>query len=131
MKNALILLALALSLTACGKAGSPTVPNSSFPHMYPNPKLQPTQTAPPEDQPGMSAEDGKPRFTSKGTYIDPSVKDTELRRSAVAPGSTLPYTQTTLPGTNTPFNQTLGMPGSSPLGPAPGTQPPDEVEPPP
>jgi hypothetical protein len=127
----LIALSLLLTLAACGKAGAPVVPNSSFPHMYPNPKLQPTQTAAPEDQPGMAAQDGKAKFTAQGTYIDPSVKDTELRRSTVAPGATLPYTQTTVPGNNTPFNQTLGVPGSSPLGPAPGTQSPDEVESPP
>ena len=123
-------LSLLLTLAACGKAGSPVVPGSAFPHMYPNAKLMPTQTAP-EDQPGMTAQDGKAKFTANGTYIDPAVKDTELRRSAVAPGSTLPYTQTTMPGTNTPFNQTLGMPGSSPLGPAPGTTLPDDIESPP
>ena len=120
---------LVLTLAACGKAGSPTVPGSSFPHTYPNPKLSPTQTVPPpEDQPDMDPT-GKAKFTDKGSYIDPAVRDTELRRAAVAPGSTLPYTQTTAPGSNTPFNSQLGIPGASPLGSTTGTSQQDEQTP--
>lgn len=121
---------LVLTLAACGKAGSPTVPGSAFPHPYPDPKLSPTQTAAPtapEDQPGMQGDD-KAKFTAKGSYIDPSVKDTELRRNTVAPGSTLPFTQTTDPSTNTPFNQTLGVSGASPLGSTTGTTQQDEEQ---
>jgi hypothetical protein len=125
--------ALALTLACCGKAGSPTVPGSAFPLPYPNPKLSPTQTAAPtapEDQPGMQA-GNQAKFTDKGSYIDPSVKDTELRRGAVAAGSTLPNTQTTSPGSNTPFNQNLGIQGASPLGSTTGTTPPDDEQNPP
>jgi hypothetical protein len=122
-------MALVLTLAACGKAGSPTVPGSSFPHPYPNPKLSPTQTVPPpEDQPEADA-GGKAKFTDKGSYIDPAVRDTELRRAGVAPGSTLPFTQTNTPGSNTPFNSQLGVPGASPLGSATGTSPQDEQTP--
>lgn len=123
-------MSLVLTLAACGKAGAPVVPGSSFPHNYPSPKLSPTQTtAPtaPEDQPGMQG-DNKAKFTAKGSYIDPSVKDTELLRAAVAPGSTLPYTQTIDPNTNTPFNQTLGSPGASPLGSTTGTTQQDDEQ---
>jgi hypothetical protein len=126
-------LTLVLTLAACGKAGSPTVPGSAFPLPYPNPKLSPTQTAEPTataDQPGMQA-DNKAKFTDKGSYIDPSVKDTELRRGAVGAGATLPYTQTTQPGSNTPFNQSSGIQGASPLGSATGTPPQDDEQPPP
>ena len=133
MTARLLAFSLLLTLAACGKAGSPVIPGASFPHPYPDPKMSPTQfapPAPPEDQPGMQG-DNKAKFTDKGTYIDPSVKDTELRRSQIAPGATLPYTQLNQPGANTPFNQTLGTPGASPLGPAPGTTLPDDVQPPP
>ncbi len=121
---------LVLTLAACGKAGSPVVPGSSFPHPYPDPKLTPTQTAVPiatEDQAGMQGDD-KAKFTSKGSYIDPSVKATELSRSAIAPGSTLPYTQTTSPGNDTPFNRTGGGSSASPLGTYTGTTPQDEEQ---
>ena len=70
------------------------------------------------------------KFSDKGSYIDPAVRSTELQRSAVAPGATLPYSQTQTPGNNTPFNQTLGVPGSSPLAPYPGTTPTDDEQPP-
>jgi hypothetical protein len=126
----LLVLGLVLTLSACGKAGSPTVPGSSFPHPYPDPKLSPTQTSPPpapEDQPGMQT-DTRAKFTAKGSYIDPSVKDTELRRNMVAPGSTLPFTQTTDPNNNTPFNQSLGVSGASPLGSTTGTTQQDEEQ---
>jgi len=126
-------LSLVMTLTACGKAGSPTVPGSAFPLPYPNPKLSPSQTAEPTataDQPGMQA-DNKSKFTDKGSYIDPSVKDTELRRGAVAPGATLPYTQTSAPGSNTPFNQSSGIQGASPLGSTTGTTPQEDEQPPP
>ncbi len=130
MISRLLAVSLVLALAACGKAGSPTVPGSSFPHSYPDTKLSPTQTvapAPPEDQQGMQGDD-KAKFTAKGSYIDPSVKATELQRSAVAPGATLPYTQTTTPGNNTPFNQTLGVSGASPLTPNIGTTPQDDEQ---
>ena len=126
----LLILGLVLTLAACGKAGSPTVPGSSFPHPYPDPKLSPTQTAAPpapEDQPGMQA-DTRAKFTAKGSYIDPAVKDTELSRNQVAPGSTLPYTQTIDPESNTPFNQQLGVSGASPLGSTTGTTPQDDEQ---
>ena len=123
-------LALLLTLAACGKAGSPVVPGSHFPHPYPDPKLSPTQTAapaPPEDQAAMQGDGKKAQFTDKGSYIDPSVKDAELRRgSTVTPGSTLPFTNTITPGTDTPFNKTLGVPGASPLGSTTGTTQQDE-----
>lgn len=132
MSARLLALGLLLALAACGKAGSPTVPGSSFPHPYPNPKLAPTQTAAPaapEDQPGMQADGKKAQFTDTGSYIDPSVRNTELQRgTTVSPGSTLPFTSTTTPGTNTPFNQTLGVPGASPLGSTTGTTPQDEEQ---
>lgn len=130
MNPRLLILGLVLTLAACGKAGSPVVPGSSFPHPYPNTSLKPTQFAAPtapEDQAAMQG-DGKAQFTAKGTYIDPSVKDTELRRSAVAPGSTLPYTQTNDPAYNTPFNSTLGRPAGTPLDPNVGTTPQDEEQ---
>ena len=120
--------ALVLTLAACGKAGAPVVPGSTFPRPYPDPKLSPTQTAQPaapEDQPGMQGDGKKAQFTDKGSYIDPSVKDTALRNN-VAPGSTLPFTQTTTPGSNTPFNQGVGISGSSPLGTTTGTTPQDD-----
>jgi len=133
MNPRLLILGLTLALAACGKAGSPVVPGSSFPHPYPNPKLSPTQTAAPaapEDQPGMQGDGKKAQFTDKGSYIDPSVKDTELRRSsAVSAGSTLPFTQTTTPGSATPFNSTTGISGSSPLGSTTGTTPQDDEPP--
>jgi len=122
--------ALVLTLAACGKAGSPVVPGSSFPHPYPDPKLSPTQRAEPaapEDQAGMQGDD-KAKFTAKGSYIDPSVKGIELSRSAVAPGSTLPYTQTTTPGNDTPFNRSVGGSSASPLGTNLGTTPQDEEQ---
>ena len=123
-------MALVLTLAACGKAGSPTVPGSSFPHPYPNPKLSPTQTVPPpEDQPEADA-GGKAKFTDKGSYIDPAVRSTELQRSSVAPGATLPYSQTSTPDSNTPFNQGLSNYGQSPLGNGPGTTPPEDEQPP-
>jgi hypothetical protein len=130
MTARLLAFGLVLTLAACGKPGSPTVPGSSFPHPYPDPKFSPTQTAAPtapEDQPGM--QDGnKAKFTAKGSYIDPSVKDTELRRNQVTPGATLPYTQTIDPNTNTPFNQQLGVPGVSPLGSTTGTTQQDDEQ---
>jgi hypothetical protein len=128
MNRRLIVLGLLLALTGCGKAGSPVVPGSAFPHPYPNPNLTPTETAqptPPEDQPGMKS-DTKAKFTDKGSYIDPAVRDAELQRSAISPGSTLPYTQTTTPGTGSPLNQPLSIYGPSPLGPAPGAGPNDD-----
>lgn len=130
MTSRLLILGLVLTLAACGKAGSPVVPGSSFPRPYPNTSLKPTQFAAPtapEDQAGMQG-GGKAQFTAKGTYIDPSVKDTELRRSAVAPGSTLPYTQTNDPANNTPFNQTQSRPSGTPLDPNVGTTPQDEEQ---
>ena len=126
---------LVLTLAACGKAGAPVVPGSTFPRPYPDPKLSPTQTAapaPPEDQPGMQGDGRKAQFTDKGSYIDPSVKDTELRRSTnVSAGSTLPFTNSTTPGSTTPFNTTNGISGSSPLGSTTGTTPQDDELPPP
>ncbi len=119
--------ALVLTLAACGKAGSPVVPGSSFPRPYPDPKLAPTQTAEPapEDQPGMTGA----KFTDKGSYIDPSVKDTELRTNqSVTAGSTLPFTTTTSPGNDTPFNRQTGISGGSPLSPTVGTTPQDEEQ---
>ena len=129
----LIALGALLILTACGKAGSPVVPGSGFPHAYPDPKLAPTDTAKdtaPEDQPGVQGDPNKAKFSSKGSYIDPAVRSTELQRSSVAPGATLPYTQTSTPGSNTPFNQSLSNYGASPLGNGPGTTPPEEEQPP-
>jgi len=120
-----------LILTACGKAGAPIAPGSSFPHPYPDPKLAPTATAqpaPPEDQPGMQGDSNKTKFTAKGSYIDPNVKATELQRNAVVPGATLPYSQTLTPGSSTPFNQSLSNYGQSPLGQSPGTQSPEEEQ---
>jgi len=119
--------ALVLTLAACGKAGSPTVPGSNFPRPYPDPKFSPTQTAEPapEDQPGMNGA----KFTDKGSYIDPAVKDTELRRgSNVTAGSTLPLTTTTSPGSDTPFNHQSGITGASPLGNTTGTTPQDDEQ---
>jgi hypothetical protein len=130
MNPRLLILGLVLALGACGKAGSPVVPGSNFPRPYPNTNLKPTQfaaPAPPEDQAGMKG-DGKAQFTDKGTYIDPSVRDTELRRNQISPGTTLPYTQTTDPAYNTPFNQTLGRPAGTPLDPNVGTTPQDEEQ---
>jgi hypothetical protein len=132
MKKMIALSAL-LILTACGKAGSPVVPGSSFPRPYPDPKLSPTASVKgpaPEDQPGLQGDANKAKFSDKGSYIDPAVRSTELQRSAVAPGASLPYSQTSTPGSNTPFNQTLGVPSSSPLGPYPGTAPTDDEQPP-
>lgn len=130
MKKAIALGAL-LILTACGKAGSPVVPGSGFPHPYPDPKLSPDATvkAPaPEDQPGLQGDPTKAKFSDKGSYIDPSVRSTELQRSAITPGATLPYSQTQNNGGSTPFNQSLSNFGQSPLGPA---TPPNEDEQPP
>jgi len=131
MKRVIALGAL-LTLAACGKAGSPVVPGSGFPHPYPNPKLSPTDSvkAAPEDQPGVQGDPNKAKFSDKGSYIDPAVRSTELQRSAVAPGATLPYSQTQTPGSNTPFNQSLSNYGQSPLGQTPGTTPPDDEQPP-
>lgn len=128
----LIALGALLMLTACGKAGSPVVPGSGFPHPYPNPKLAPTDAvkAAPEDQPGVQVDANKAKFSDKGSYIDPAVRSTELQRNLVAPGATLPYTQTQTPGSNTPFNQSLSNYGQSPLGPGPGTTPADDEQPP-
>lgn len=131
MKKPVALAALLL-LAACGKAGSPTVPGSSFPHPYPNPKLAPTEAvkaAAPEDQAGLQGDADKAKFSNKGSYIDPAVRSTELQRSAVAPGATLPYSQTQTPGSNTPFNQSLSNYGQSPLGQTPGTTPTDDEQP--
>jgi hypothetical protein len=106
--------ALVLTLAACGKAGSPVVPGSNFPRNYPDPRLSPTQT----------------KFTDKGSYIDPAVKDTELRGNTnITAGSTLPLTTTTSPGSNTPFNNQAGITGASPLMPNVGTTPQDEQTP--
>lgn len=131
MKKPIALAAL-LALAACGKAGSPVVPGSSFPHPYPDPKLAPTAAAKaaPEDQPGVQGDANKAKFSAKGSYIDPAVRSTELQRSAIAPGSTLPYSQTQTPGSNTPFNQSLSNYGQSPLGQTPGTTPTDDEQPP-
>jgi len=132
MKKIVALGAL-LILAACGKNGSPVVPGSGFPHAYPDPKLSPADAvkAPaPEDQPALQGDAGKAKFSSKGSYIDPAVRSTELQRSAVAPGSTLPYTQTSTPGGNSPLSQTLGTPTSSPLGSFPGATPSDDGQPP-
>jgi hypothetical protein len=131
MKPRLLVLGLVLTLAACGKAGSPVVPGSNFPRPYPNTGLKPTQFAAPtapEDQAGMKSDGKAAQFTDKGTYIDPSVRDVELRRSSVAPGATLPYTQTNDPVNNTPFNQTLGRPSGTPLDPNVGTTPQDEEQ---
>ncbi len=120
--------ALVLTLAACGKAGSPVVPGSNFPRNYPDPRLSPTQTAEPapEDQPGLNGA----KFTDKGSYIDPAVKDTELRGNTnITAGSTLPLTTTTSPGSNTPFNNQAGITGASPLMPNVGTTPQDEQTP--
>jgi len=119
--------ALVLTLAACGKAGSPVVPGSNFPRPYPDPKLTPTQTVEPapEDQLGMTGA----KFTDKGSYIDPAVKDTELRGNTnITAGSTLPFTQTTTPGGDTPFNHQAGIPVGSPLTPNVGTTPQDEEQ---
>jgi hypothetical protein len=119
-------LALLAVLTACGKAGAPQMPGSAFPHQYPDPKLAPTAPVRPvpEDQPGLETGEKKAKFTSQGSYIDPAVRDTELSRGAVMPGSTLPYAQTrSSDGSNTPFNQGLGTPNASPLPAVPGTVP--------
>ena len=132
MKRVIALGAL-LVLTACGKAGSPVVPGSSFPHPYPDPKLAPTDSVKataPEDQPGLQGDSGKAKFSNKGSYIDPAVRSTELQRSSVAPGATLPYSQTSTPDSNTPFNQGLSIYGQSPLGNGPGTTPPEDEQPP-
>jgi hypothetical protein len=127
-----ILCVTLLSLTACGKAGAPVAPGSNFPRPYPNPGLVPTTPvrAAPEDQAGLSAEDGKAKFTSQGSYIDPAVRSTELSRSAVGAGSTLPYAQThSSDGTSTPFTQGLNGQTQSPLPPVPGTTPNSEPDP--
>jgi len=129
----LVALSSLLILTACGKAGSPVVPGSGFPHPYPDPKLSPTasvQAPAPEDQPGLQGDPSKAKFSNKGSYIDPAVRDTELQRSAIAPGATLPYSQTSTAGSNSPLTQTLGTPASSPLGAYPGTAPTDDQQPP-
>jgi len=129
MKKILALGGL-LVLAACGKAGSPVVPGSGFPHPYPDPKLAPDATAKapaPEDQAGLQG-DAKAKFSDKGSYIDPSVRSTELQRSAIAPGATLPYSQTQNAGSSTPFNQGLSNYGASPLGPV--TAPSEDEQPP-
>ena len=118
MKPRLLFVLAALSLLAgCGKPGAPHLTGSAFPHPYPNPDLAPTAPAKPvpEDQAALE----KAKFTAKGSYIDPSVHATEMQRSTVSPGSTLPYTQQTggSDGGNTPFSQTLGTPNQSPLPP--------------
>jgi len=133
MKKILTLGAL-LILAACGKAGSPVVPGSGFPHPYPDPKLSPNATAkapPPEDQPGLQTEAGKAKFSDKGSYIDPAVRATELQRAAITPGSTLPYSQTQNAGSATPFNQGLSNYSQSPLGNSNTDTPPSENEQPP
>jgi hypothetical protein len=116
-------LVLTLTLAACGKAGAPVVPGSPFPAMYPDPKLAPTAPVKPvpEDQRALQG-DGKAKFTDQGSYIDPSVRATELSRGAVQPGSTLPYAQSRSSDGTSPLNQNLGVPVSSPL--------PTSVEPP-
>lgn len=130
MKTAPILgLMLLTLLTACGKAGAPQVPGSSFPRNYPDPSLAPTAPvrAAPEDQAGLKGDDSKPKFTEKGSYIDPSVRATELSRGAVLPGSTLPYAQSrSSDGGNTPFTQSIGTSATSPLPADPAPPPSDE-----
>lgn len=121
--RSLALLALVGTLCGCGKAGAPLAPGSNFPRPYPDPKLAPTAPAyaPPEDQAGLQA-GSKAKFTQQGSYIDPAVRATELSRSAVAPGSTLPYAQTrSSDGTSSPFTQGLGGQGQGPLPQIPGT----------
>jgi len=127
----LILLLPLLALTACGKAGSPMVPGSGFPHAYPDPKLAPTapvHAAAPEDQPGVQGDAGKAKFTDQGSYIDPAVRSTELQRNAVTPGATLPYSQTQPSGGSSPFNQGLNNYNLSPLGPPPSATPTEDEQ---
>ncbi len=133
-------LLLLLLLTACGKAGAPQAPGSSFPRPYPNPSLAPTAPVRdlPEDQPAMQGAESKAKFTTGGSYIDPAVRDTELQRGAVSVGSTLPYAQThSSDSPSTPFSSGLSGQVQSPLGPVYGTTPatsdpePEPVQPPP
>ncbi len=117
-----------LTLTACGKAGAPVAPGSNFPRPYPNPNLSPTAAvrAVPEDQAGLSTDNGKAKFTDQGSYIDPAVRSMELSRSAAGAGAgaNLLYSTThNSDGTSTPFNQGLGSQTLSPLPPVPDTTP--------
>jgi hypothetical protein len=117
-------LVATLPLVGCGKAGRPQQPpDSVYPRIYPDPAqvlpstVEPkTGKAPP---PEWDQQDLKDRFTSSGSYIDPSTK--AVPASQITPGTTLPNTRTT----SNPdlFNQSMGS--SSVLPPVQPTSPAD------
>lgn len=127
----LLLAALAVaSLASCGKAGRPPQPpDSIYPRIYPDPALGPTTPQQKEGRalpPEWDQQDMNQRFTSKGTYIDPSTK--VVPGTAVLPATNLPNS-TTSQGTD-PFSKGIGAPTNSPLPPIqPSTQPDQEEQP--
>lgn len=98
-------LGLGLGLSGCGKPGRPlTPPGSTYPQIYPDPKLAPpsaqksgepakAQSWDQQDNDAVQAAqtDGQKHFTAQGSYVDPAVQDL-LRSQAglIAPGSLLP-----------------------------------------
>ncbi|MDR3441157.1 hypothetical protein [Telmatospirillum sp.] len=115
----------ALALVSCGKAGRPLQPaDSVYPRIYPDPQNTPATAAqktgralPPE----WDQQDLKDRFTSNGSYIDPSTK--VLQGSQNLPPAGL--SNTTTSGSD-PFNQNLGS--STPSEPAPSSSPTDSED---
>ncbi len=113
-----------LALAGCGKAGRPLQPaDSVYPKIYPNPQAMPATAAQKEGRaipPEWDQQDLKERFTSTGSYIDPSTKIAPGVQ--VMPASNLSNTITTPMGSD-PLSQSIGS--SSVLPPIQASSPAD------
>ncbi|PKU22019.1 hypothetical protein [Telmatospirillum siberiense] len=118
-----------LSLSGCGKAGRPQQPpGSEYPRTYPDPSTSPTslQRKDGRTQPSDgSQQDQSARFTSGGSYIDPSAQVPSTPQILL--NSNLPNTTSRTTSTD-PFSQGINNSGQSALQPQQTTPSSDEQE---
>jgi hypothetical protein len=113
----ILLAAVAVALTGCGKAGRPLEPEgSTYPKTYPNRKLGPTPATQKEGKalaPEWDQEDLKEAFGPGGSYIDPSMR--QINSNLLGIGApVVPNSQPSQMGL-TPFDQGLQNNTATPL----------------